>query len=94
MSLLPVWMSFYPLLWKAVTLVFRSLSEGNYSYMAVDLVCTWEELGSGSFMIFAHSFPRKVDFFKCQTKKLKKLCYFYVRKLNSVFFYLFISVPR
>jgi len=40
--------SFYPLLWRTVNIIFRSFSEGNDPYEAVDLMCPWEEVSSGS----------------------------------------------
>ena len=47
--LLSVMWSYYPLLWRAVHLVIVSFSEGNNSYISVDLVCPWEEVSSGYF---------------------------------------------
>lgn len=40
--------SFYPLVWRAVLLGFRSFPEGNNSYLAVDLPCPLDEVSSGS----------------------------------------------
>lgn len=41
-----VW-SFHPLLWRSINLIFRSFSEGNDPYEAVDLLCPGEEVSSG-----------------------------------------------
>lgn len=40
--------SFYSLLWRAVHLIFGLFSKGNDSYVAVDLVCPWEQVCSQS----------------------------------------------
>ena len=43
-------------LWKAVHLVFRSFSEDNNPYVAVGLVCLWEEVSSESSYMAIFSF--------------------------------------
>ena len=46
--LLPVSMQpLYSLLWQAFQLIFRSFPERVAPYVAVDLLCTWEEVSSG-----------------------------------------------
>lgn len=49
LPLLPIltW-SFFLLLWRVLHLVFRSLSERNDPYVALDLMFLWEEVSSGS----------------------------------------------
>lgn len=62
-----VW-SFNPLLWRVVHLVFRSFSEGNDSYVAVDLVFLWEEVSSGSSMPQSWNLLKHHDILKADSK--------------------------
>lgn len=49
LSLLSILMWFFnPFFCRAVHLVFRYFSEGNYPYATVDLLCLWEDRSSGS----------------------------------------------
>lgn len=49
LTLLSILMWFFnPFFCRAVHLVFRYFSEGNYPYATVDLLCLWEDRSSGS----------------------------------------------
>ena len=49
LPLLPILMwSSFPLLWRVLHLVFRSLSERNDPYVALDVMFLWEEVSLGS----------------------------------------------